>query len=119
MGGPALGVGVSSLHYTPSGVLPCISRFRNWFHSTSDGNFHATDKNKPIDPTDFALTLGAAYFADERDYKVFLTHARPQKEVSRVVYAVPDPILTHSRTRHAPSSARWAIHVMEGAYAEP
>ena len=64
------------------GLIICVVRFRNWFHTTSDGNFHATDKNKLIDQTDFPLTLGAAYFADERDYKVFVTHAKPQKEVS-------------------------------------
>ena len=64
------------------GLIGCAVRFRNWFHTTSDGNFHATDKNKLIDQTDFPLTLGAAYFADERDYKVFVTHAKPQKEVS-------------------------------------
>lgn len=63
------------------GLIICVIRFRNWFHTTSDGNFHATDKNKLIDPTDFPMTLGAAYFADERDYKVFVTHAKPQKEV--------------------------------------
>ena len=54
-------------------------------HTTSDGNFHATEKNKPLDDTDFPMTLGAAYFPDERDYRVFLTNVKPKKKVSSII----------------------------------
>ncbi|KAI0054763.1 hypothetical protein BV25DRAFT_1816572 [Artomyces pyxidatus] len=33
-----------------------------------DGNFHQNQKVKPLDPNDFALTLGAAYFANAEDF---------------------------------------------------
>ena len=96
----------------------CVVRFRNWFHTTSDGNFHATDKNKLIDLTDFPMSLGAAYFADERDYKVFVTHAKPQKEVS-----YPDNLVRLPadlvRAQLVLNSVRWDTRDMEDAFVEP
>ncbi len=60
--------------------LTC-TRYPHWMFTTSDGNFHATSKNKPMDDTDFPLTMGAGSFPYERDYKVFLANVKPQKEV--------------------------------------
>ena len=38
------------------------------FHAF-DGNFHQSQKEKPGDPDDFPLTFGAAYFANETEFK--------------------------------------------------
>ena len=41
------------------------------FHAV-DGNFKQNLKDKPSDPDDFPLTLGAAYFANETEFKAFM-----------------------------------------------
>ncbi|EJF55967.1 hypothetical protein DICSQDRAFT_150671 [Dichomitus squalens LYAD-421 SS1] len=48
-------------------------------HYTIDGNFQQTQKNKPMDEADEPLTLGAAYHADERDFKEF-QRTRPKEK---------------------------------------
>ena len=51
-------------------------------HYSIDGNFHLGLKNKETDPNDSALSEGAAYFVNTKDFKYFLEHApKPKKEV--------------------------------------
>ncbi|KAI0735656.1 hypothetical protein C8Q76DRAFT_611678 [Earliella scabrosa] len=38
-----------------------------------DGNYHQHQRKKPLDPNDFALTLGAAYFANEQDFRAYVS----------------------------------------------
>ncbi|KAI0654518.1 hypothetical protein C8Q70DRAFT_1047971 [Cubamyces menziesii] len=50
-------------------------------HYSIDGNFHLGLKNKDTDPNDAALSEGAAYFVNTKDFKYFLEHApKPKKE---------------------------------------
>ena len=51
-----------------------IHRFLDMLFHTVDGNFQSTLKKKPQDPSDFPLTQGAAYYANESDYKTFMQH---------------------------------------------
>ncbi|KAH9919145.1 hypothetical protein B0H21DRAFT_713026 [Amylocystis lapponica] len=52
------------------------------FH-TVDGNFHQTQKNKPMDPNDRALSLGASYFANDLEFTRFQHNLAPtNKEAS-------------------------------------
>ena len=58
------------------------SRYLDGLHYTIDGNFQQTQKNKPMDEEDEPLTLGAAYHADERDFKEFQrTRPKNKKDV--------------------------------------
>lgn len=36
-----------------------------------DGNFHQNMKEKPSDPDDYPMTKGAAYFANEDQFKSY------------------------------------------------
>lgn len=74
---------VLGCHAHSSNLAHLIDRFPHWMHKTSDGNFHATEKNKPLDDSDFPMTLGGAYFPDECDYK----------EVSSQMPRYPSPLL--------------------------
>ncbi|KAI1785592.1 hypothetical protein LXA43DRAFT_899410 [Ganoderma leucocontextum] len=47
---------------------------------TIDGNFQASQKFKPMDSTDFPLTTGAAYYADERDYEIYRSQLDPRRK---------------------------------------
>ncbi|KAI0063770.1 hypothetical protein BV25DRAFT_1767553, partial [Artomyces pyxidatus] len=47
---------------------PADQRFLDALFYGIDGNFHQNQKVKPLDPNDFALTLGAAYFANAEDF---------------------------------------------------
>ncbi|KAI0668645.1 hypothetical protein C8Q78DRAFT_1081036 [Trametes maxima] len=48
-----------------------------------DGNFHQTQKMKPMDPDDFPLTMGAGYFAHEQDFAEYQEKMKvPKKEES-------------------------------------
>ncbi|RDX46393.1 hypothetical protein OH76DRAFT_1356133 [Lentinus brumalis] len=50
------------------------------FH-TCDGNFQQNQKMKPMDEEDLPLTLGACFYADERDFATYLAqYKRKQKE---------------------------------------
>ncbi|KAI0309602.1 hypothetical protein OF83DRAFT_1179434 [Amylostereum chailletii] len=40
------------------------------FHAI-DGSFHSNQKLKLLDPNNFALTMGSAYFADTEDFTEF------------------------------------------------
>ncbi|RDX45950.1 hypothetical protein OH76DRAFT_1356862, partial [Lentinus brumalis] len=40
------------------------------FHTT-DGNFQQNQKMKPLDPDDVALTMGACFFANEKDFATY------------------------------------------------
>ena len=46
---------------------------------------------KPFDETDFPLSTGAGFFADERDYVVFLKSVKPEKDVRVLLAAVGIP----------------------------
>ena len=37
-----------------------------------DGNYHQHSRKKPTDPNDFPFTKGAAYFANEDDYRKYV-----------------------------------------------
>ena len=53
------------------------------FFHTVDGNFHSTQKMKPMDPSDFPLTKGAGYYAEEEEFSHFEKDFKPpKKEVS-------------------------------------
>ncbi|KAH9849133.1 hypothetical protein C2E23DRAFT_738021 [Lenzites betulinus] len=45
-----------------------------------DGNFHHSQKMKPMDPADFPLTQGAAYFVDEKDFADYQARVKPPKK---------------------------------------
>ncbi|KAI0060783.1 hypothetical protein BV25DRAFT_1806721 [Artomyces pyxidatus] len=47
---------------------PTHLRFVDALFHGIDGNFHQNQKVKPLDPNDFALTLGSAYFANAEDF---------------------------------------------------
>ena len=84
-----------------------LASFLDTLFHTVDGNFQSTQKNKPMDQSDYPLTTGAAYFADERDYVIFVKSLKPQKEVSA---SQPPPISgmnRECRKRPAPSLVRW------------
>ena len=46
-------------------------------HVCIDGNFHFHLKPKHTDPKDFPLTKGAAYFAHEDDFKLYIDMTKP------------------------------------------
>ena len=57
-------------------------RYLDGLFYTIDGNFQQTQKNKPMDEDDDPLTLGAAYHANEKDFKYFQqTRPRDKKDV--------------------------------------
>ncbi|OCH83779.1 hypothetical protein OBBRIDRAFT_815708 [Obba rivulosa] len=58
---------------------PIHEQFLDALFHTIDSNFHQNMKDKSSDPDDFPLTCGAAYFADENDFKVFQTYIGPLK----------------------------------------
>lgn len=50
-----------------------------------DGNFSQSKKDKNTDPDDVPLTLGGAYFANERDVNTIIAKMGPLKfEVSGI-----------------------------------
>ena len=53
------------------------------FH-TIDGNFHQNQRNKPSDPDDFALSMGAAYFAHEGDFELLQKRLGPMEPEVRL-----------------------------------
>ena len=59
-------------------------RYLDTFFHTVDGNFHSTQKMKPMDPSDFPLTNGGGYYAEEKEFAQFDKDFKPpKKEVSR------------------------------------
>lgn len=58
----------------------CANAFYSYvdalFHAI-DGNFVSNQKDKKRDLEDFPLTMGAAYFVDEKDVKVFQSKLGP------------------------------------------
>ncbi|OCH83973.1 hypothetical protein OBBRIDRAFT_742414, partial [Obba rivulosa] len=56
---------------------PVSMRYLEALYTTIDGNFHQNQRVKPGDPNDFALTEGAAYFADVRDFASYQRHLGP------------------------------------------
>ncbi|KAI0323993.1 hypothetical protein GY45DRAFT_1263709 [Cubamyces sp. BRFM 1775] len=52
-----------------------------------DGNFHHSQKMKPMDPEDFPLTQGAAYFVNEVDFAEYQERMKPpKKEAGRLLH---------------------------------
>lgn len=54
-----------------------------------DGNFVNNQKKKKSDPNDFPLTLGAAYFANEREMKQYLAGLGPLTLEVSLMMALP------------------------------
>lgn len=52
-------------------MLINIQRYLDALFYAVDGNFHQNQKEKATDPNDFPLTEGAAYFANESDFKKY------------------------------------------------
>ncbi|KAI1785585.1 hypothetical protein LXA43DRAFT_899423 [Ganoderma leucocontextum] len=55
-----------------------------------DGNFQASQKFKPMDSTDFPLTTGAAYYADEREYEIYHSQLGPRRKEVRRQHLLPN-----------------------------
>ncbi len=58
---------------------------------TADGNFHQTQKMKPMDPEDEPLTLGAAYYANERLFEFYQKHRPKEKKEVRDLTHIAGP----------------------------
>lgn len=55
------------------------------FFHTVDGNFHSSQKMKPMDPSDFSLTNAAGYYVEEKEFSHFQKEFKPpKKEVSAI-----------------------------------
>ena len=49
-----------------------------------DGNYHQHQRKKPLDPNDFPMTMGAAYFANEKDFRKYVAiRGEVEPEVGR------------------------------------
>ncbi|KAI0349249.1 hypothetical protein OH77DRAFT_1415382 [Trametes cingulata] len=58
-------------------------RYTDALHYGIDGNFHLGSKAKATDEKDTALSKGAAYFVNTKDFKTYLKHApKPPQETS-------------------------------------
>ncbi|KAI0356813.1 hypothetical protein OH77DRAFT_1533775 [Trametes cingulata] len=56
-------------------------RYLDALHFGIDGNFHLGLKDKDTDPDDVALSEGAAYFVNSKDFKTFLKRSpKPENE---------------------------------------
>ncbi|EMD36363.1 hypothetical protein CERSUDRAFT_52053 [Gelatoporia subvermispora B] len=61
---------------------PEAMRYLEALYTTMDGNFQQNQREKPSDPNDFALSEGAAYFADTDDFKIYQADLGPlEREV--------------------------------------
>ncbi|KAM5531911.1 hypothetical protein V8D89_014422 [Ganoderma adspersum] len=54
-------------------------KYLDMFFHTVDSNFHSTQKMKPIDPSDFLLTKGGGYYAEE-EFSCFEKDFKPPKK---------------------------------------
>ncbi|PIL33158.1 hypothetical protein GSI_04608 [Ganoderma sinense ZZ0214-1] len=59
---------------------PEEEKYLDTFFHTVDGNFHATQKMKPMDPSDFPLTNGGGYYAEEKKFSQFNKDFTPPKK---------------------------------------
>ncbi|TBU25756.1 hypothetical protein BD311DRAFT_780148 [Dichomitus squalens] len=59
---------------------PEQEKYLDMFFHTVDGNFHSTQKMKPMDESDFPLTKGAGYYTEEDEFAVFLKTIKPPKK---------------------------------------
>ena len=50
-----------------------VTRYLDALFYAIDGNYHQHQRKKPLDPNDFPMTMGAAYFANERDFRSYVT----------------------------------------------
>ena len=57
--------------------LTCLASYVDALFHAIDGNFVSNQKDKKRDLEDFPLTMGAAYFVDEQDVKVFQSKLGP------------------------------------------
>lgn len=53
-----------------------------------DGNFSQSKKDKNTDPDDVPLTLGGAYFANERDVNTIIAKMGPLKFEASVIGSI-------------------------------
>ncbi|EMD32484.1 hypothetical protein CERSUDRAFT_118810 [Gelatoporia subvermispora B] len=70
---PQLGVNMDSRWR----ARPMHMRYLDALYTTMDGNFQQNQRQKPSDPGDFALSEGAAYFANTHDFKIYQEHLGP------------------------------------------
>lgn len=54
-----------------------ITSFLDALHYSIDGNFQQNQRDKPMDAHDFPLTMGAAYFANEDEFKTYQSKLGP------------------------------------------
>ena len=63
----------------PANILIYVPIFSyvDALHFCVDGNFHFNLKPKHSDPKDVPLTIGAAYFGHEEDFKYYIATTKP------------------------------------------
>ncbi|KAI9068666.1 hypothetical protein FKP32DRAFT_1561201, partial [Trametes sanguinea] len=59
---------------------PTEDQYLDMLFYSVDGNFHHNQKMKPMDPEDFPLTQGAAYFVSESDFAQYQERVIPPKK---------------------------------------
>ena len=77
-------------------------RYLDALHWTVDGNFQLSQRKKRMDPDDFALTEGAGYFANAREYAEFVRKLPPTGkdiEVSTFAAYLRTTLMTRPRKR--------------------
>ena len=75
-----------------------MARYLDMFFHAVDGNFHASQKMKPMDPTDFSLTNGAGYFVEQSDFNIYRDAVKPPKKEVRIHLANRFPYRSRQRT---------------------
>lgn len=92
-------------------------RYLEALYTTIDGNFQQNQRDKPSDPNDFALSEGAAYFANTDDFKIYQADLGPlEREVCElrptIVWLTLRRVIRRVR---AISLALWGTEGTEGA----
>ncbi|PIL28222.1 hypothetical protein GSI_09634 [Ganoderma sinense ZZ0214-1] len=59
---------------------PEEEKYLDMFFHTVDGNFHSSQKMKPMDPSDFSLTNAAGYYAEQKEFSHFQKEFKPPKK---------------------------------------
>ena len=70
----------------PSSRPDYLHRYLDMLFYSVDGNFHHSQKMKPMDPEDFPLTQGAGYFVDEVDFAQYQERMKPPKKEARSLF---------------------------------
>ncbi|PIL28435.1 hypothetical protein GSI_08469 [Ganoderma sinense ZZ0214-1] len=59
---------------------PEEEKYLDTFFHAVDGNFHSSQKMKPMDPSDFPLTNGGGYYTEVKEYSHFQREFKPPKK---------------------------------------